>query len=236
MIKIVHIFSENQKCAQQKFIVYAFFFFSSIVFLKIIEFSSNFAYNRDCTHPQLHTTGATIKESRFSPMTDTLVQGLTAFLGGKVSKEAIIFIISMIPILELRGGLLAASPALLDVPILKAIPICILGNLLPIPFILLLIEQVLIWMEQIPGLGRIALWLRQKADKNKGQVERYGFWGLVLFVGIPLPGTGAWTGSLVAALLHMRFRKAFAAILLGIAIATIIMSLLSYGLLGVLFG
>lgn len=169
-------------------------------------------------------------------MTDTLVQGLTAFLGGKVSKEAIIFIISMIPILELRGGLLAASPALLDVSILKAIPICILGNLLPIPFILLLIEQILIWMEQIPGLGRIALWLRQKADKNKGQVERYGFWGLVLFVGIPLPGTGAWTGSLVAALLHMRFRKAFAAILLGIAIATIIMSLLSYGLLGVLFG
>lgn len=169
-------------------------------------------------------------------MTDTLVQGLTAALGGKVSKELIIFIISMIPILELRGGLLAASPALLDIPILKAIPICILGNLLPIPFILLLIEQVLIWMEQIPGLGRIALWLRQKADKNKGQVERYGFWGLVLFVGIPLPGTGAWTGSLVAALLHMRFRKAFAAILLGIVIATIIMSLLSYGLLGVLFG
>ena len=169
-------------------------------------------------------------------MTDSLVQGLTAFLGGKVSKEAIIFIISMIPILELRGGLLAASPALLNVSILKAIPICIVGNLLPIPFILLLIERILIWMERIPVLGSIALWLRRKADKNKGQVERYGFWGLVLFVGIPLPGTGAWTGSLVAALLHMRFRKAFSAILAGIAIATIIMSLLSYGLLGALFG
>lgn len=169
-------------------------------------------------------------------MTDSLVQGLTAFLGGKVSKEAIIFIISMIPILELRGGLLAASPALLNVSILKAIPICIVGNLLPIPFILLLIERILIWMERIPILGSIALWLRRKADKNKGQVERYGFWGLALFVGIPLPGTGAWTGSLVAALLHMRFRKAFPAILVGIAIATIIMSLLSYGLLGALFG
>ena len=169
-------------------------------------------------------------------MTDSLVQGLTAFLGGKVSKEAIIFIISMIPILELRGGLLAASPALLNVSILKAIPICIVGNLLPIPFILLLIERILIWMERIPVLGSIALRLRRKADKNKGQVERYGFWGLALFVGIPLPGTGAWTGSLVAALLHMRFRKAFPAILVGIAIATIIMSLLSYGLLGALFG
>ena len=169
-------------------------------------------------------------------MTDSLVQGLTAALGGKVSGEIIIFIISMIPILELRGGLLAASPALLNVPILRAIPICIIGNLLPIPFILLLIEKVLDLMEKIPGLCKIARWVRQKADKNKGQIEKFGFWGLALFVGIPLPGTGAWTGSLVAALLHMKFGKAIAAILVGIAIATIIMSLLSYGLLGALFG
>ena len=139
-------------------------------------------------------------------MTDSLVQWLTAALGQRVSKEAIIFIISMIPILELRGGLLAASPALLNVPILRAIPICIIGNLLPIPFILLLIEKVLDIMEQIPVLDRIALWVREKADKHKGQVETYGFWGLVLFVGIPLPGTGAWTGSLVASLLHMKIR------------------------------
>ncbi len=169
-------------------------------------------------------------------MTDSLVQGLTAALGGKVSGEIIIFIISMIPILELRGGLLAASPALLNVPILRAIPICIIGNLLPIPFILLLIEKVLDLMENIPGLCKIARWVRQKADKNKGQIEKFGFWGLALFVGIPLPGTGAWTGSLVAALLHMKFGKAIAAILVGIAMATIIMSLLSYGLLGALFG
>ena len=169
-------------------------------------------------------------------MTDSLVQGLTAALGGKVSGEIIIFIISMIPILELRGGLLAASPALLNVPILRANPICIIGNLLPIPFILLLIEKVLDLMEKIPGLCKIARWVRQKADKNKGQIEKFGFWGLALFVGIPLPGTGAWTGSLVAALLHMKFGKAIAAILVGIAMATIIMSLLSYGLLGALFG
>lgn len=169
-------------------------------------------------------------------MTDSLVQGLTAALGGKVSGEIIIFIISMIPILELRGGLLAASPALLNVPILRAIPICIIGNLLPIPFILLLIEKVLDLMEKIPGLCKIARWVRQKADKNKGQIEKFGFWGLALFVGIPLPGTGAWTGSLIAALLHMKFGKAIAAILVGIAMATIIMSLLSYGLLGALFG
>lgn len=169
-------------------------------------------------------------------MTDSLIQWMTAALGGKVSGEIIIFIISMIPILELRGGLLAASPALLNVPILRAIPICVAGNLLPIPFILLLIEKVLDIMEQIPFLDRIALWVREKADKHKGQVETYGFWGLVLFVGIPLPGTGAWTGSLVASLLHMKIRKSFPAILLGIILATVIMSLLSYGLLGALFG
>ena len=169
-------------------------------------------------------------------MTDSLVQWFTTALGGKVSAEGIIFIISMVPILELRGGLLAASPALLDVPILKAIPLCIVGNLLPIPFILLLIEKILDFMEQIPYLDRIALWVRKKADKHKGKVETYGFWGLVFFVGIPLPGTGAWTGSLVASLLHMRIRKSFPAILLGVIIATVIMSLVSYGLLGALFG
>ncbi len=169
-------------------------------------------------------------------MTDSFVQWLTAALGGKVSGEIIIFLISMVPILELRGGLLAASPALLNVPILRAIPICIIGNILPIPFILLLIEKVLDLMERIPGLKKIALWIRGKADKHKGQVEKYGFWGLVLFVGIPLPGTGAWTGALVASLLHMKIKKSFPAILIGIAIATVIMSLLSYGLLGALFG
>ena len=168
-------------------------------------------------------------------MTDTLVQGLASLLGGKVSGEVIIFIISMIPILELRGGLLAASPALLNVPILRAIPICVIGNLLPIPFILLLIEKILNDMERVPGLGKFAVWIRQKADKNKGQIENSGFWGLVLFVGIPLPGTGAWTGSLVAALLHMKFGKAIGAILIGIIMATVIMSLLSYGLLGAIF-
>jgi len=195
-----------------------------------IEFSWIFEYNvKDCPMAKANR----IKENF---MTDSFVQAITAALGGKASSEVIIFIISMIPILELRGGLLAASPALLNVPILRAIPLCIIGNILPIPFILLLIERVLNWMEHVPVLGGIARWLRQKADKNKGQIETYGFWGLALFVGIPLPGTGAWTGSMVAALLHMKFGKAMAAILVGIVMATVIMSLLSYGLLGAIFG
>ncbi len=165
---------------------------------------------------------------------ELLVEKLTSALTGRISKNVIIFIISMMPILELRGGLLAASPALLDVPITTAVPLCIIGNILPIPFILLLIEHILDWMEKIPHLGNIAAWIRAKADKHKGQIQKYGFWGLVLFVGIPLPGTGAWTGSLIASLLHMRFRTALLACLVGIVIATVIMSIISYGLLGAL--
>lgn len=167
---------------------------------------------------------------------DALVQWFTESLSGLISKEGIIFVISMIPILELRGGLLAASPALLNVEILRAIPICVIGNILPIPFILLLITRILEWMKKVSCFRNVALWLERKAISKKDQVEKYGFWGLALFVGIPLPGTGAWTGALVAALLRMRFRKAFAAILTGIVMATIIMSVLSYGVLGVLFG
>ena len=167
---------------------------------------------------------------------DALVQWFTANLSEFISKEAVIFIISMVPILELRGGLLAASPALLNVPIMQAIPICIIGNILPIPFILLLIRKILDWMKLVKVFRPIALWLENKAMSKKDQIEKYGFWGLVLFVGIPLPGTGACTGSLIAALLRVRFKTAFAAILIGIVIATVIMSILSYGVLGVIFG
>ena len=167
---------------------------------------------------------------------DSLVQWFTANLSGVISKEAIIFIISMIPILELRGGLLAASPALLNVPILRAIPICIVGNILPIPFILLLITPIFTWLKGTKTFKPMVHRLEARAMSKSDQIEKYEFWGLMLFVGIPLPGTGAWTGALVASLLHMKFGKAFGAILVGIALATVIMSILSYGVLGVLFG
>lgn len=111
---------------------------------------------------------------------DALVQWFTANLSEFISKEAVIFIISMVPILELRGGLLAASPALLNVPIMQAIPICIIGNILPIPFILLLIRKILDWMKLVKVFRPIALWLENKAMSKKDQIEKYGFWGLVL--------------------------------------------------------
>ena len=168
-------------------------------------------------------------------MTESLVQSIIDVLGGSVGKEAIVFIISMVPILELRGGLLAAGPAVLDVPMWEAIPICIVGNLIPIPFILLLITRIFNWMKGTKRLKPLVEKLEKKAMSKSANIEKYEFWGLVAFVGIPLPGTGAWTGSLIAALIGIRFRKAFPAIVLGVFVAAFLMTVLSYAVLGGIF-
>ncbi len=164
-------------------------------------------------------------------MTETLVQSIIDALGGSVGKEAIVFIISMIPILELRGALLVAGP-LLGVPVAKAIPLCIIGNIIPVPFILLLITPIFKWMKGTKLFKPMVDKLESKALSKSDKIEKYEFWGLVLFVGIPLPGTGAWTGSLIAALLGIKFKKAFPAVILGIFMATVIMWFISYVLLG----
>ncbi|MCR4796872.1 MAG: small multi-drug export protein [Lachnospiraceae bacterium] len=161
---------------------------------------------------------------------DALVEFFTATLGQYVSAEVVVFLISMVPILELRGGLLAAS--LLQIPITKAIPICIIGNIIPIPFILLFIKAIFKWMKNHNILKGVVERIEEHAMKRSGQVSNAEFIGLMLFVGIPLPGTGAWTGSLIASLLDVDFKKAVIAELCGIAIATVIMSIVSYGLLG----
>lgn len=153
-----------------------------------------------------------------------LFQGLTAI---KYGREIVVFIISLLPLLELRGGILAAS-------ILKLSPasgyiISIIGNVIPIPFILLLINKILGWMKNNKFFKRFANWLFEKVEKHKGQIEKFGYFGLVLFVGIPLPGTGAWTGSLIASVLEMDRKKAFIAIMTGILMASIIMMIISYG-------
>ncbi|MBQ4563338.1 MAG: small multi-drug export protein [Lachnospiraceae bacterium] len=164
----------------------------------------------------------------------SIIEWFTATLSDYISREAVIFIISLLPILELRGGLLAAK--LLGVGILQAIPICVLGNIIPIPFILLFIKKILQWMKGVKLFAPVALWLEKKAMGKSDQVKKYEFWGLTLFVGIPLPGTGGWTGALIASLMDIDIKKASLSILLGIAIATVIMSFVSYGLLGVLIG
>ena len=154
-------------------------------------------------------------------MSDVLINWFVTNLGGKVGKELILFIISMVPILELRGGL---------------IPVGIIGNLLPIPFILLLITKIFDWMKGTKRLKPVVEKLEKKAMSQSANIEKYEFWGLVAFVGIPLPGTGAWTGALIAALLGIRFRKAFPAIVIGVCLAACIMTIISYGIVGGIFG
>lgn len=164
---------------------------------------------------------------------DGLVAWFMELLKG-LSGEWVAMIISMVPLIELRGGLLAAS--LLNVDILRAVPLCILGNIIPVPFILWFITPIFTWMKGTRLFRPLVEKIEKRAMGKSAKIEKGYFWGLALFVGIPLPGTGAWTGALIASLLNIPFKKAFPAILLGIFIATVIMSLISYGLLGALLG
>lgn len=159
---------------------------------------------------------------------ESLVQSLTELLGG-LGKEAIVFIISMLPILELRGGLIAA--ALLGVDFLPGYIVSIIGNVLPIPIVLLFLEKILDFLKKIKFTEKLVIKLENKILSKKDQIEKYGYLGLLLFVGIPLPGTGAWTGSGLAVLLHLNRKKSFVYILLGVILASIIMSIFSYGIL-----
>ena len=160
---------------------------------------------------------------------ETLVEFFIDLFGG-ISKDIIIFIISLMPILELRGGLLAAS--LLDVEFVRAAVICIAGNVLPIPIVLLFLKKVLELFEKWNVTKKIVTWLEKKVEAKREQIDKYGYWGLVIFVGIPLPGTGAWTGALLAVMLGLDRKKSFGCILLGVLLAAIIMSIVSYGILG----
>ena len=161
---------------------------------------------------------------------ETLVHWFSQNLSQYISPEGAVFLISMIPLLELRGGLLAAS--LLKISAAKAIPLCIVGNIIPIPFILLFIKQIFQVLKKTKIFRGLIIKLEDRAMRKSDQVKKYEFWGLMLFVGIPLPGTGAWTGSLIASLLEIDIKKSSLAILCGIIMATVIMYIVSYGLVG----
>lgn len=161
-------------------------------------------------------------------MAEHLAQSLVEFFGNTIPAELTIFLISLLPILELRGGMIAA--ALLLVPFGRAFLICLLGNLLPLPFILWLIRPFFNWLKGTKHLKRIADWMERKTEKNKDKVLKYEMWGLLLFVAIPLPGTGGWTGSLVAAMLDMPMKKSLPVVCIGVLVAGVIMSAVTYGL------
>ena len=165
---------------------------------------------------------------------DSIIQSLTDFFKAWLSPELIIFLISLLPILELRGGLIAA--AFLGVEWYIALPICIIGNVIPIPFVLMFIRKIFDFIKRTNFLwmSKIITKLDEKAEKKSKTVDTASFWGLFAFVAIPLPGTGAWTGALVANVLNIKKGKASISILLGVITAGLIVSFFSYGLLSII--
>ena len=147
-----------------------------------------------------------------------------------IPHQLITMLISIIPLLELRGSILVAG--LLKLPLIQTYISAVIGNMIPIPFILLFIQAIFNWMKKIKHISSIPLKLEKKVMKKSDQIEKYGYWGLFLFVAIPLPGTGAWTGSLLAVLLGLNRKKSLFVILLGVLTAGLIMTLVSYGVIG----
>ena len=161
-----------------------------------------------------------------------MVEAIETFLSENLPRELCVIVCSMLPIIELRGGIPLATS--LGLPWWQSFLFAVLGNMIPVPFILIFIRAVLEFMKKFKGLRSIALWLEKKADKHRDKVEKYSFWGLFALVAIPLPGTGAWTGSLVAAMIRMKFPKALLSVFLGVVAAGTVVTLISYGVLGFL--
>ena len=159
-----------------------------------------------------------------------LFSGITTSTYGK---EILIFIISMLPILELRGGILAA--ALLNMKGLESFIICVLGNIIVIPISLCFLSFIFKILKKNNFLNKILTKFENKVLSKREKLDKYGYFGLFLFVGIPVPGTGVWTGCFLASLLNMDKKKSFIAALAGVIMAAIIMQVLSFGILKNIF-
>ena len=158
-----------------------------------------------------------------------LVEILVQFFSQTIPAELTVFLLSLMPVIELRGGILAAK--LLQLDMLPAFFICLVGTILPTPFILLFINKIFDWMRNT-RLVKLVDRLEAKGRSKFDKINRYKTLGLLVFVAIPLPGTGAWTGSLAAALMKMDFKSAMISVAGGTLVADILMCVLSYGLLG----
>ena len=154
---------------------------------------------------------------------------MTAWLMNTVAGKFLqTFCISMVPIIELRAGLPYGIALGLDYPL--ALIAAVLGNMLPVPFIIFFIEKIFEWMRaHMPAMDSFVSKMEKKAESKRETIEKYGYLGLLILVAIPLPGTGAWTGSLVAALMQLKPKKAFPAIFAGVVVAAGIMTVVTYG-------
>ena len=162
-----------------------------------------------------------------------IIEAIESFFLETVGKELCVFFCSMIPIIELRGAV--PMGAVLGMPWYLTYILSVLGNMIPVPFILLLIKKIIEWMSKskVKFFNKIANFLLGKVEKKRAGIEKYAFWGVCLFVAVPLPVTGAWTGSLVAAMIDMKPWKAFLSCLFGVMISGVIMTLISYGVLAI---
>ena len=165
-----------------------------------------------------------------------MTEAIKRFFLETVGRELCVFFCSMLPIIECRGAIPLGWG--LGLPWWQTVLFSTAGNLLPVPFILLFIRVVLGWMRKsrVKFFSNIAAWLDRKIEKHKGTIEKHSYWGVALFVGIPLPGTGAWTGTLIASVLGLEPKKSFLAAALGVLGATAIMTVISYCGLGAIFG
>ncbi len=154
-----------------------------------------------------------------------LMQWLTDTMAGEFT---LTMLVSMIPVVELRGGIPFGVAA--GLPVWAAFIAAVIGNLIPVPFIIVYIRRIFQWMRRrMPRLNSLVDKLEQKAHLKGQKVTKYKYLGLMLFVAIPLPGTGAWTGSLAAAFLDMPLRKAIPSVVVGVLIAGMAISILTYG-------
>lgn len=155
------------------------------------------------------------------------MSAIVSFLQTYLPPELFVFVVSMIPIVELRGAIPLGIA--MGLPWYTVLPLSLLGNLLPIPFIMWLIKPIFNLLRKTKLFRGFVEWMERKIQKNSKKVTKYSTWGLFLFVGIPLPGTGAWTGAMVADFLDMRFKNSIFAIALGVLLAGIIVTLISMG-------
>ena len=159
-----------------------------------------------------------------------MTEAIKNFFLESVGKELCVFFCSMLPIIELRGAI--PIGAAMGLPWYWTYLISVVGNMIPVPFILLLIKKIIQWMSnsKVKFFNKIANFLLKKVEKHREKIEKYSFWGLTIFVGIPLPMTGAWTGSLVAAMIDVKFWKAMLSAFIGVLISGAIMTVISYGI------
>ena len=160
---------------------------------------------------------------------DAFVNWYQLHLAHMLAPQAFVTLVSLLPLIELRGGIIVARA--LKLPLQQALIFSLIGNIIPIPFILLFIRKIFDWLRPTKHFGKLVQKMEARAMKKSDGVSKAEFWGLVAFVGIPLPGTGGWTGALIASLLDVDIKKASLAILVGIAVAATIMSLIFYGVL-----